>query len=399
MRAAGFAVAYLMTAFFALGAQAETPPADPTALDAAALDAATADACDRRVVVLGEVRTHGDGHAIAFKAALAHRLITQCGFKAVLWESSFYEFDHLDRQVAAGTPVTHEQVAAAINGIWNQDAPVQPLIDELAARANRHEIMLGGFDDIWDMAGMTYTTDVLPKILADRLAPPEGQTCADAFHARLYGGFSPDMSGAAAMHQGVTDCLAHIRATIPAADSRDVDVLDSLQRYIASETLPYAEQQASNERAMYLNVRRLIDRLPPDSKVVVWTATTHGAFQTSNKDGIETQRMGGYIHDAFGDRALVIAIGAAGGSYGMAGRTTVEPIPSPAANSVEAQALKDTGASAVYVAPSRLKSFGVAPAGLLDHGAPMTRDWSATVDAAVILREEYPVPHVAPPAG
>jgi erythromycin esterase-like protein len=398
MRAVALATACLWAALFAIGAHAETPPADPTAADVAALNAATADACDRHVVVLGEVGTHGDGHAIAFKAALVHRLIAQCGFKAVLWESSFYEFDHLDRTIAAGTPVSRAQVAAAIGGLWNTDASVQPLIDELTDRANRHDIRLGGFDDIWDMAGVAYTTDVLPNILAARLAPPEAKTCADAFHTRIYNSFSPDMPGAAAAHQGVVDCLAHIRNTIPATDSRDIDLLDSLQRYIGSETLPQTAQQANSERSMYLNLRRLIDRLPSDAKVVVWTATTHGAFDTVGKDGAETKRMGGYIHKAFGDRALVIAISAAGGHYGLAGSPRVEPIPIPATGSVEALALKDMTASAVYVAPARLKSFGTVPAGLLSHSMPTTRDWSTAVDAAVILRDEYPVPHIVPAA-
>jgi erythromycin esterase-like protein len=108
--------------------------------------------------------------------------------------------------------------------------------------------------------------------------------------------------------------------------------------------------------------------------------------------------MGSYIHEAFGDRSLVIAVSAAGGTYGMAGSPRVAPIPVPAPGSVEALALKDSDASAVYVAPARLKSFGTVPAGLLSHSAPTTHDWSTIVDAAVILRDEYPAPHVVPAA-
>ncbi len=370
------------------------PPVDPTAGDAVALDAAIHAACDKRVVVLGETGSHSDGHAIAFKAALAQRLIAQCGFKAVLWESSFYEFDHLDRLTTAGTPVTRDQVAAAIGGIWNKDVPLQPLIDDLTARANRHDLTLGGFDDIWGMAGMPYTTDDLPKALAARLDPADAAACTDAFHRYIY---SLDDPYTPADQHHLLDCLNHIRNAQPALDRRDLDILDSLQRDIANAFVAKAFERAASERSGWLNLRTLIDRLPADSKVIVWTATVHGAREATS-DGTTIKSMGGYIHDAFGGRSFILAVGAAGGSFGLAGRDTVLPIPTPATGSVEAQAMAGSDTAAVYVSPAKLKSFGIAPAGLFFHTPTATRDWSQTVDAAVILRDEYPMPHIPAPA-
>lgn len=387
---------FLAATLMASSAYAEIPT-DPTGADTAALDAAQQDACDKRVVVLGETLTHGDGHAIAFKAALARRLITQCGFKAVLWESSFYEFDHLDRLTAAGSPVTRDQVAAAIGGIWNQDVLLQPLIGDLTDRANRREISLGGFDDIWDMAGIPYTTDILPKALADRLPPAEATTCADAFHTRIYEGYPPNAPDSPHRRQQLLDCLSRIRATFPATATRDIALIDSLQRYIGRDLEPAQADHADIEHSTYINLRCLIDRLPARSKVIVWTATVHGAREAVY-NGADVKALGGYIHDAVSDQALILAVGAYGGSYGLVNSPQARPLPQPAANSVEAKAMADTSASAIYVPQTKLKRFGIAPAGLFGHATPVTRDWSQTVDAAVILRDEFPMPHLPAPA-
>ncbi len=383
-------LALMVTLGFGASHADPRPLIDASPADTAALNDATAAACGKNIVVLGEVGTHGDGHAIAFKAALASRLVAQCGFSAVMWESSFYEFDHLNQLVGDGVPITREQVAAAIGGIWNRDAALQPFFDELTRDANRHKIILGGFDDIWDMAGVPYTTDDLPRALAKRLPSPEADTCANAFHDRIYNGYAP---GDVPRHQQLISCLDHIRTAVPLSDRHDLDLLDSLRRYIDDDLLPQGANGPS-EHSMYLNLRVLIDRLPPQSKVIVWTATIHGGRETSAPDGAPIERMGGYIHDAFGKRSLIIAMGAAGGNYGQAFTEKAYPIPLLAAESIEAQSIAGTSAPAVYVTPERLEAFGTAPAGLFFHEPPITRDWSQTVDAAVIFRDEVPAKHV-----
>jgi hypothetical protein len=265
----------------------------------------------------------------------------------------------------------------------------------LTQRANRHELMLGGIDNIWDMAGIPYTTDSLPAALAGRLAPAEATTCAGAFHDRIYNGNSTDNPRDAVNHQQLINCLGEIRATIPAADRRDRDVLDGLQRYIGDDLQPLAVKRAGLEHAMYLDLRVLIDRLPLGSKVVVWTATVHGARDA----GAGIKPMGGYIKDEFGDGSLIVAVGAAGGSYGQAFSDKIYPIVAPASDSVEARALMGLEAPAVYVPAARLKSFGTAPGGLFSHSPVVTRDWSTTVDSAVILRDEYPASRIAAATG
>lgn len=51
--------------------------------DEKALTAATRGLCRVRVAMVGEIASHGDGHTLAFKVALAERLVNKCEFDVV----------------------------------------------------------------------------------------------------------------------------------------------------------------------------------------------------------------------------------------------------------------------------------------------------------------------------
>ncbi|MFN5784092.1 MAG: hypothetical protein ACK442_13655 [Novosphingobium sp.] len=74
-------------------------PAHPD--DGPALAAATKALCSRRIALLGEAN-HGDARTEQFKIALIERLVERCGFTAVVFEASFYEFVALERARRAG---------------------------------------------------------------------------------------------------------------------------------------------------------------------------------------------------------------------------------------------------------------------------------------------------------
>lgn len=352
------------------------------------------DLCNKQVVILGEAGTHGDGATLAFKTALADRLIEQCGFSAVVFESSYYEFDHLQHILAAGGHISDAQVSAAIGGIWNNDAEMTGFIEGLTEKANKGQVVLAGMDDAWDMAGIPYTTDILPADLSARLPHPDADRCARAFHARIYydygeAGYGPPQQAE------VLECLARVRAATPSSASRDLDVVDSLQTGIANDLKPKLEQRASQERAMYVNFRRVADRLPKHVKVIVWTATVHGAKQSQTGDGADILPMGGYVHRAYGNKAFALAFGAAGGTFGVIGQREARSVPIPPSGSLEAWAMAKARGPAVYLPPDRVRSFGTGPAALFYH-TYVTRRWSDAVDGVVVFEEEVPaqpVPH------
>src|SRR5689334_4530094 len=71
-----------LAASTAARAQDAAPSADTLAERAA--DRVAADVCDRRVVLLGELPEHGEARGFAVKARVVERLVTRCGFRAVL---------------------------------------------------------------------------------------------------------------------------------------------------------------------------------------------------------------------------------------------------------------------------------------------------------------------------
>ena len=95
------------------------------------LATAARDVCAKQVVLLGEA-AHGDGATEAFKTGLVRRLIQRCGFRALFFEASHYDFLEIERQVAAGKPVTGGMVSSAIGGLWNRDQPVAEMSSFLA---------------------------------------------------------------------------------------------------------------------------------------------------------------------------------------------------------------------------------------------------------------------------
>ncbi len=56
------------------------------------LDSIVTDICNKKIVLLGEDANHGSGKTMEVKIALIRRLIEECKFSAVFFESPVYEF-------------------------------------------------------------------------------------------------------------------------------------------------------------------------------------------------------------------------------------------------------------------------------------------------------------------
>src|SRR4051812_36963888 len=73
--------------------------------------------CQKQIVLLGELPTHGEAHTFDAKSQIADRLVAQCGFTAILFEAPIYDFIGLERAAAART-ATPEQLDNAIGRFW-----------------------------------------------------------------------------------------------------------------------------------------------------------------------------------------------------------------------------------------------------------------------------------------
>ena len=73
--------------------------------------------CQKQIVLLGELPTHGEAHTFDAKSKIADRLIAQCGFTAILFEAPIYDFIGLERAAETRT-ATPEQLDNAIGRFW-----------------------------------------------------------------------------------------------------------------------------------------------------------------------------------------------------------------------------------------------------------------------------------------
>lgn len=151
-----------------------------------ALAGAVRDLCGKKVALLGEGPTHGDGSTEQFKAALVDRLIRQCGFTVIVFEASHYEFLNLERARKSGERLGESQVAAAVGGLWRFDVEFQPLLPVLTDGFNAGTLHLGGLDDQLGVIGQDFANKQLGEDLTAGMAPDRRSACREAIRHRIY---------------------------------------------------------------------------------------------------------------------------------------------------------------------------------------------------------------------
>jgi erythromycin esterase-like protein len=357
--------------------------------EAAALDAAVADLCRARIVLLGENGAHGDGRTPAFKAELVRRLVDDCGFDAVAFEASRYDFLALDRALRRGEPATADMLASAVGGLWNQNREVQPLFPFLIERAAAGRIVLAGLDDQLGSRGAFYSLERMPAELAARLPAPRDADCRDRLMRRIWSRYDVQTPYDDAARAGLRACLAEIGAA--AADDAELrDMTANVVRWLDREGLALNPFVQGRDRSMFLNLKALVESLPDDARVVVWTANSHAARDARALDIFsDGPNLGALAAGEWGDRLFALGFGAAGGTYRERVRTPKAIAPA-APGALEARALADPAVQVAYLGPAALAALPSIEGGALDHRQPATVDWRDVYDGVVVFRAERP---------
>ena len=87
--------------------------------------------CQKQIVLLGELPTHGEAHTFDAKSKIADRLIAQCGFTAILFEAADLRF----HRIGARRGNAHRHAGAA--GQRHRSILVDARADTVAPRAVR----------------------------------------------------------------------------------------------------------------------------------------------------------------------------------------------------------------------------------------------------------------------
>ncbi len=357
--------------------------ADRPLTEAAALEAATSALCDRQFSVLGEAE-HGDARTEAFKVALIERLVSRCGYSAVLFEASFYEFVQLDRERRAGRPLAPEQVATAVGGLWKWNREFQPLLPYLASQANSGRIRLGGFDFQQGGREQDYSNFGVVAELTAELPQDRRESCRTRFRDLLFKGSNPEH------RQGVATCLAEMSA-LPPSDDPAVrrerrEMLANLAAFTASDPAKLNGYIANRDREMFANFEHWMARWPAGTKVIVWTASAHAARAPHGHKGFEGVRpFGAYLGRRYGKSMFALGFSAQGGT--TRGRPSPRVIAAQAQDSLELLAGPIAPGGALWLDRADLARAGLRPGGPFSH-MPITADWSRLLDGVVVFPEE-----------
>lgn len=357
--------------------------------------------CDKRVVLLGELPEHGEARGFGVKARIVERLVAQCGFSAVLFEAGSYDFFGLERAIAA-TPrdaaVSADSLelalTRAIGALW--------WTRELAGwrRWLLHEavagrVAIGGLDD-QPSATAAYARETMPGMVGAAVPPALSAECQEAVARYLSWSYTEAVPYDSTEQARLADCtrLAADRATAARTRAQrgtpDEVMLGDLARFFARAA--GAAGAPDRDLAMAQRLAWWSARLPKDSKIVVWTASTHAARTRGPAPGqpAGVPPLGARLAEPWGDGLAAIGFTALRGERSRAGGA-IQPLAPLPPHSLEARALAAGTAGDVagwaYLDQAALRSLGPVPSRLFGE-VPTTTDWSAVFDGIVVIRDE-----------
>lgn len=381
--------------------QARTPdhgPFDNT--ESAEIDRLVRDVCRKEIVLLGEDASHGGGRTFEVKTEIVKRLVSRCGFDAVLFESQLYDLLDVEHAVADKT-ATSTQLAGAIGALWARAEESKPLFDFLYREAMAGRIRIAGIDPQVGGVMGEYSKRRLGSALVVPLTDVRREACRreiDTHNGWRYDDAHPFDDAA---KQRLRGCIDNVRAALavegagvaPNNASETAAMAAAYSRY-----LDMALGGDGNQRdlGMYENIQWHRGRWPKGTKLIVWCATVHAAKALH---GLATDMtpMGRHLHVAYGKRAAVIGFTALSGRFGNPGAAGEPNVLQPAeASGLEVVVLAGSDARLRYVDHKRLRRLGTIVSRPINYRKQHAAPWAKVLDGMIVLREERATAPLSP---
>jgi erythromycin esterase-like protein len=350
-----------------------------------AMDAAVRDLCHRQIVMLGEA-SHGDGATFAFKATLIRRLVTECGYDAVLFESSHYDFVELMRRLRAGEEATPAMLSSSIGAIWNRYAELSPLVSFLFGEARAGRLTLGGLDDQIGSAGAFFSLDAMPVRLTALLPTEARDRCREVIHNRIYSGQPTEPLARTEMNIRLLACTEQMM--VVAANRDDAHLAQNMAQAVSRDLVSDAIRNRGRDESLYRNLQWYVARLGPRARFIIWTQNAHAARDaTASPNFAGGGNLGSYVHRDYGRHAFALGFSAYGGAWRSVFSLADEPIVPAPPGTLEALALTGAVQGSVYRNNAWLARIGRVPGQpFFYHQTPA--DWARVFDGMVVFRAE-----------
>lgn len=334
-------------------------------------------ACNKDLVLLGELPSHGEAKAFEAKAQIVTRLVEECGFDALLFEAPMYEFEALRQSAPETAPVVG--LENAIGRFWTT-AELAKWRTWLLAQTAGGRLYLGGIDD-QPGATSVLSRRLLPELIAAAMPASDGPQCRDAVDRHLTWGYTDQAPFDDDEKARLLGCANATQAKLSEAapTAGKTALASAFRRYMRRQA---GEDGAPTRDASMLSALEWhLTALPRGSRVVVWTATVHAAREPGGRSYVP---LGHWLAQSYRKRFLAVGFTAAAGTSSMAGAKprTLEAAPP---GSLEARALGESLDSA-FVSGKRLRSMDGRPSRL--YGTFSAHPWSRHFDAVVVYRNE-----------
>jgi len=337
--------------------------------------------CQKQIVLLGELPTHGEALTFDAKSKIADRLIAQCGFTAILFEAGIYDFIGLERAAATRT-ATPDQLDNAIGRFWwtRELTPWRRALFEAATRPEvKNAVVVGGLDDQVSITSH-YAIATLLLLIAAATTESTATECRQTVERHL--GWTYDAKNPFDEQEQLRLQQCARNAADAAAANRSLDVGD---RVMLENFARFADRRRpgvamGRDESMFRNLVWHLERLPANSRVVIWTATVHAARQRGSRSEVP---LGARVVERWGDRVGSVGFTAYAGYTSMAGRPA-SPIPDAPAESLEATATRESAWALLDA--EKLRAIGRVSSRLL--GKFVAETWSDYFDAVVVIRQE-----------
>jgi erythromycin esterase-like protein len=360
------------------------------AVGSAVLAEVVTDICDAEIVFLGEDASHGGGRTFQVKAEIIQKLIRECGFTHVAFESQFYDFIDLQERYVAGT-ATREALYDAIGRFWSRAAEIDPLVELLHEMALAGRLTISGFDGQMGDAMSYYTPTHLAQRLSRSLPESRQEYCSSVI--RRVRGRQLDHANPrdAVFNEAVLGCAREIEAL--ARERADRDPVDHRLARSFLSVLEFSSTDPRNDRArlMYENLAWTLAFLPRGTRTVVWTATVHGVKRPL--DG--RYAMASEVVQSTGVRTRSVAVIGVSGEYLAPGAGPTEIVRADA-DSLEGHFAPQMDVQLAYIDSDSLRRVGRMRSRVLHYRQYEERDWSEWLDGVIVLAEEAQPTYIRP---
>ncbi len=204
--------------------------------ESAEIDRLVRDVCRKEIVLLGEGASHGGGRTLEVKTEILKRLVSRCGFDAVLFESQFYDLLDVEHAIADKT-ATPTQLAGAIGALWARAEESTPLFDFLYREAMAGRIRIAGIDPQVGGVMGEYSKRRLGSALVVPLTDLRREACRreiDTHNGWRYDDAHPfDVAAQQRLRGGIDDIRAALAAGVASNNASETAAMASAySRYL-----------------------------------------------------------------------------------------------------------------------------------------------------------------------